>query len=91
MFWAAFRGEERTSLVTLDEDLESARERVTDRVIVKVYKAFLPTIVRPGDIFMHDGASVHTAHIVRAILREMGVIVMIWPPYSPDLNLIENL
>jgi transposase len=91
MFWAAFRGEERTGLVALDGDPESARGGVTGRVIVEVYKAFLPTIVRPGDIFMHDGASVHTAHIVRAILREMGVIVMIWPPYSPDLNPIENL
>ena len=40
---------------------------------------------------MHDGAKVHTARIVTAILNEMGVEVMIWPPYSPDLNLIENL
>ena len=40
---------------------------------------------------MHDGAKVRTARIVTAILNEMGVEVMIWPPYSPDLNLIENL
>jgi transposase len=40
---------------------------------------------------MHDSASVHTAHIVRNILRDMGIRVMIWPPYSPDLNPIENL
>jgi transposase len=40
---------------------------------------------------MHDGATVHTARIVKAILDEMGVMVMIWPPYSPDLNPIENL
>jgi transposase len=53
------------------------------------YLQSLPT----GDIFMHDGVPVHAhcAHIVRAILREMGVEVMEWPPYSPDMNPIENL
>ena len=40
---------------------------------------------------MHDNASVHTARIVTAILRDLEVRVMIWPPYSPDLNSIENL
>jgi transposase len=77
--------------VPLDGDPESRRGGVTNRVIVKVYQAFLPMILEPGDIFMHDGVSVHTAHIMTAILREMGVIVMVWPPYSPDLNPIENL
>ena len=51
----------------------------------------LPAILLPGDILIHDGASTHTAHIVRVILAEMGVIVMVWPPYSPDLNPIKNL
>jgi len=40
---------------------------------------------------MHDNASVHTAKVVRAVLTGLGVRVMIWPPYSPDLNPIENL
>ena len=91
MLWAAFRQDARTGLVPLDGDPESARGGVTSRVIVEVYRAFLPTIIRPGDIFMQDGATVHTARIVRAILQEMGVEVMEWPPYSPDLNPIENL
>lgn len=39
----------------------------------------------------HDGASVHTAGIVKQLLVEMGIKVMNWPPYSPDLNPIENL
>jgi transposase len=41
--------------------------------------------------FMHDGTGLHRGYIVQDILREMGIRVMIWPPYSPDLNLIENL
>ena len=40
---------------------------------------------------MQDNAPIYTAHIVRDLLQEIGVIIMIWPPYSPDLNPIENL
>jgi transposase len=40
---------------------------------------------------MHNGAIVHTIQIIKAILDEIGVIVIIWPPYSPNLNLIKNL
>jgi transposase len=91
MFWAAFGQNMRTGLVPLDGDPLSARGGITGWVIGELYRAYLPTILQPGDIFMHDGATVHTARIVKAILDEMGVMVMIWPPYSPDLNPIENL
>jgi transposase len=40
---------------------------------------------------MQDSARVHTARIVFRLLREMGIEVMVWPPYSPDLNPIKNL
>ena len=40
---------------------------------------------------MHDGAGPHRGNIVKDILREMQIRVMSWPPYSPDLNPIENL
>jgi len=91
MFWAAFGQDSRTGLVPLHGDSDSARGGVTARVIVDLYRAFLPTIPEPNDIFMHDGAPVHTARIVRTVLQEMGVTIMDWPPYSPDLNPIENL
>jgi transposase len=91
MFWAAFGQDRRTGLVPLDGDPESRRGGVTAKVIVDLYQAFLPTILQPGDIFMQDNATVHTARITQAILRNMGVTVMVWPPYSPDLNPIENL
>src|SRR5690606_23272206 len=45
----------------------------------------------PDNIFMHDNASVHTARVVRRVLEELAIRTMDWPPYSPDLNPIENL
>lgn len=40
---------------------------------------------------MQDNASVHTAHIIRDLGQALRINVMIRPPYSPDLNPIENL
>ena len=81
MFWACFGYNTRTGLVPLDGDPNLARGGVTAAIIRDIYEAFLPELVQPGDIFMHDGASVHTAKIMRQILDEIGIVVMIWPPY----------
>jgi transposase len=52
----------------------------------------LPTLLANNDgIFQHDNAPTHTARIIRDLLQELGIEVMNWPPYSPDLNPIENL
>lgn len=91
MFWAGFGYNCRTGLVPLDGDPESARGGVTSQVIHDLYEAWLPELVQPGDIFMHDNAPVHTARIIMKLLEELHINVMIWPPYSPDLNPIENL
>ena len=42
-------------------------------------------------ILQQDNSSVHTAHIIRDALEERGVELLSWPPYSPDLHLIENI
>ena len=45
--------------------------------------------------FMQDNAPVHTAFLVQDWLRDWassnGVQLLEWPPYSPDINPIENL
>jgi transposase len=91
MFWAVFGHNCRTGLLALDGDENSPNHGVTARVIIEVYRAFLPTILQPGDIFMQDNAPIHTARLVQALLSELNVTVMDWPSYSPDLNPIENL
>ena len=40
---------------------------------------------------MQDGAPGHAAGDTQEDLRERGVIVIFWPPFSPDLNLIERV
>jgi transposase len=91
MFWAAFGWMKRTALVPMNGDLESARGGVTARVYRAVLEEYLPTILNADSIFMQDGASIHTAKIIKEFFSVMGIIIMEWPPYSPDLNPIENL
>jgi transposase len=47
--------------------------------------------LEPGVFFSQDGALTYTARIVKRVLEEIGIVVIVWPPYSPYLNPIENL
>ena len=91
MFWAGFKYNRRTGLVPLDGDPNSRRGGISASIIYDLYRSYLPDILESGDIFMQDNARVHTAYIVQQLLQELGINVMVWPPYSPDLNPIENL
>lgn len=94
MFWASFSGDtRRTGFEPLFGHLESARGEINAIRILETYQRYLPVLISdPHEaIFMHDGASTHTANIVRDWLCEQRFEVMEWPPYSPDLNPIEHL
>ena len=45
----------------------------------------------PGLVFMQDNGPIHGANKTKAWFKELGIEVMDWPPYSLDLNPIENL
>ena len=38
-----------------------------------------------------DNCSIHHVDIIKAALRDAGIVVIFLPPYSPDLNPIEEL
>ncbi|KAL5603979.1 hypothetical protein FOVSG1_006729 [Fusarium oxysporum f. sp. vasinfectum] len=84
IFWAAFGHGSRTPLLPLVGN-------VSDEGIYELYAFILPRFLQSGDIFTHDNVSVHTARVIKSLLEDLGVDVMGWPPYSPDLNPIENL
>ncbi|KAM4057523.1 DDE superfamily endonuclease [Hirsutella rhossiliensis] len=94
MFWGGFSFNRRTSLTPMLGDPDSARGGVTARRVLETLQESLPTIAEPGYTFAQDNASTHTAAIVQAWLgcwvEENRVDLVDWPPYSPDLNPIEN-
>ena len=61
---------------------------------VPVIDGYIRLVKKDHDIdliLMQDGAPGHAAGDTKEDLRERGVIVMEWPPYSPDLNPIERV
>lgn len=41
--------------------------------------------------FQQDNAPIHTARLVKSWIERQNVPLLTWPPYSPDLNIIENV
>ncbi|MCA3382745.1 MAG: IS630 family transposase [Roseomonas sp.] len=55
-----------------------------------VEEQLCPTLV-PGDIVVMDNLSSHKKPAVRAAIRARGARLLFLPPYSPDLNPIEQV
>jgi len=94
MFWGCFGGRAMMGLTDLSGDPESKRGGVTGRIILEcALQKILPQILdgHPDLVFMQDGAKVHQKKELVVWLEEKGYKVMVWPPYSPDLNPIEHV
>lgn len=52
-------------------------------------KCLLPSL-EPGDIIIIDNASFHKGEELRKMIEKVGCEMWYSPPYSPDLNKIEN-
>ncbi len=55
-----------------------------------VEQCLLPTLSR-GDIVIMDNLSSHKRPAVRKAIRSVGARLLFLPPYSPDLNPIEQV
>jgi transposase len=55
-----------------------------------VTQVLVPTL-RPGDIVVIDNLSSHRATAIRRAIRAAGAKLFFLPPYSPDLNPIEQM
>jgi len=53
-------------------------------------RQFLVPVLKPGDIVIIDNLSSHKGKVIRALIRATGARVLFLPPYSPDLNPIEQ-
>lgn len=40
--------------------------------------------------FQQDNAPIHNARVVKSWIQSEDVELLTWPPYSPDLNIMEN-
>ena len=61
-----------------------------DAFRVNVEKELVPTLAA-GDIVVWDNLGSHKSQAVRAAIRAAGAHLLFLPPYSPDLNPIEQV
>ncbi|GHS95096.1 hypothetical protein FACS1894107_15870 [Planctomycetales bacterium] len=53
-------------------------------------KTLMPQL-RPGDVIIMDNARFHRPRALRRLVRGRGLRIIFLPPYSPDLNPIEQV
>jgi transposase len=68
-----------------------AVEGATDAEVFETYveRVLAPTL-REGQVVVMDNLSAHKGERVREIIEERGCELLYLPPYSPDLNPIEE-
>ncbi|CAJ2504277.1 Uu.00g116710.m01.CDS01 [Anthostomella pinea] len=91
MFWGSIRYGTKSELAICNGDPEAKRGGVTARIHKEILEEELPKVMEPGNIFMQDNAPIHTSKLMKEWLANFGFPVLGWPPYSPDLNPMENL
>lgn len=63
---------------------------INGRVFLAWVTQFLVPTLRPGDIVVLDNLGSHKGQTVRRAIRDAGAHRLLLPPYSPDLNPIEQ-
>ena len=67
-------------------------DRPMNGIIFRAYvEQFLVPSLRPGDVVVMDNLQCHKAAHIRTAIEAAGARLMLLPPYSPDLNPIEQL
>ena len=83
-FLAALRSDRITAPCVLDGPVNGESFKAY------VEQLLVPTL-KPGDIVVMDNLGSHKSRAVRAAIRAAGAKLFFLPPYSPDLNPIEQV
>ena len=83
-FLAALRHDRIDAPWVIDGPINSESFRIY------IEKVLVPTL-KPGDIVILDNLGSHKGQTVRRAIRAAGARLLFLPPYSPDLNPIEQV
>lgn len=88
MVWGAITFYGTIDLIFIDQKMNGDRfKTLLESVFPKLKDLFGPI---PW-IFQQDNAPIHNSRVVKSFISSQNVNIMTWPPYSPDLNVIENV
>ena len=89
MFWACFSGVTKGPSLFWEKEWKSInKERYCERIVPLIHGW---VTLNPHLQFMQDGAAAHGAGFTLSELQERGITPIYWPPFSPDLNPIEQV
>ena len=93
MFWACFAGSKKGPCVFWEKEWGTINKESCCEHIVPIIDGWIRHEAAEGVQlqFMQDNAPGHAATTTQAELQERGIRVIFWPPYSPDLNPIEEV
>ena len=83
-FLAALRADGITAPCVIDGPING-------RIFLAWVVQFLVPTLKPGDIVVLDNLGSHKSQAVRLAIRQAGAHLFFLPPYSPDLNPIEQV
>lgn len=63
---------------------------INGALFLKYVQEFLCPLLKPGDVVAMDNLSSHKVEGVRKAIEATGATLLYLPPYSPDLNPIEQ-
>ena len=88
MIWSAFSFYSHTPLIRVQGRLH-ANDYIDllRQSLLPIYHNLLPN----NGFYLHDNAPIHRARSVAEFLLENNITTLPWPPYSPDINCIENV
>ena len=82
-FLAALRSDSITAPCVFDGPING------ESFLLYVQQILVPTL-KAGDVVILDNLGSHKANAVRQVIRAAGARLIFLPPYSPDLNPIEQ-
>ncbi|UYV73935.1 hypothetical protein LAZ67_11001507 [Cordylochernes scorpioides] len=85
MVWGAIAYDSRSPLLRIQGTMTA--QRYVDDVLRPVTLPYLQGV--PNALYQQDNARPHTARISQQALQDVQMLP--WPPYSPDLSLIEHV
>ncbi|UYV73494.1 hypothetical protein LAZ67_10003725 [Cordylochernes scorpioides] len=85
MVWGAIAYDSRSPLLRIQGTMMA--QRYVDDVLRPVTLPYLQGV--PNALYQQDNARPHTARISQQALQDIQMLP--WPPYSPDLSLIERV
>ena len=87
MFWGFISSKGPGAIVPVEGTMNSKK------YIEIIHRHLLPFIGENNEqwIFQQDNAPCHKTLAVMEVFQNAGIHVLDWPPYSPDMNCIENV